>query len=222
MEVRPATLSLTNALTAVILMAAVGVAFRPNGILGGPLREWLEERKRATVLRESWSELTATPEEFISTGHVARPEGDPVIIFSDYTCRFCRELYSTLDSSSTLPKSRLLLRHFPLNPGPATAAVKLAMCAVEAGSFPFVHHALFTRDDWLTLDDPEAIARAIGLVPHSALDQCLNSERVDTILAAEAALRRRLGIQFTPTVVGIEGFIHGMPRTYELDSLAGL
>lgn len=198
------------------------MALRPNGIVGRPLREWRVKVARQKELARVWPVLITTDDEFVGSTASSPPDEDApvVVVYSDYACRYCRELFTIVDTSSVLSDVRILVRHLPLNPTSSVASAELAVCASHLHVFPEVNRRLMSQDSWVSLSEPVLIAQSIGLEPTQGILDCLSSDYPGEVLSRESDLREGLGIRVTPTAVGRSRVLRGMPTVAELDSLA--
>ena len=155
----------------------------------------------------------------------ARSKGSPdapiqIYEMSDFQCPFCLRFFD-----ETLPlleaeyiatgKARLTFINLPLiqtHPN-AAAAHEFAMCAAGQDQFWTVHDLLFnSQETWAPMGDPNPhfmdLAEQGGL-DREALDQCLSSGSVRTLVAGDVQLAIRNRVNSTPTFIVEGGVLQG-------------
>lgn len=149
-----------------------------------------------------------------ATAHAAHPAGPPwrygqadarftFILYADFECPYCKTYFPMLTSwVDRHPEANLQWHHLPLSAHEpaATRQARLAECAGETGG-----HAAFwetatwiyehTRGDGLGVPDNLRYPRLT-----SAMQSCLDSERPQAIIQAQAGEGARAGVTATPTL----------------------
>lgn len=141
------------------------------------------------------------------TDHVyGNPDAAVTLIeYSDFECPFCQRFHDTakqlVDSSGG--KLNWVYRHFPIpsHRGAAKKAVATECAAELGGNDAFWRYAggLFRRrsDGFLPVDQLVPLAKQQGL-SEQAFQECLDSDRFDAKIRAEAAGGERAGVTGTP------------------------
>ncbi len=155
----------------------------------------------------------------------ARTKGEPnapiwVFEVTDFQCPFCLQFFE-----ETLPtleeeyirtgKIRLTFMNLPLiqlHPNTAEAH-ELAMCAASQDQFWPIHDRLFeTQTVWGPLDDPTPhfmlLADSLDL-NREALDHCIRSGAVRSVVAADVQVAIRSKLNSTPTFIIEGGVLQG-------------
>jgi protein-disulfide isomerase len=100
-------------------------------------------------------------------------------------------------------KVQLVLYPIAFRPNGVIAA-QAAWCAGEQGKFWEFHHMLFRRQElWSRLEMPlerlSDFAKDVGLDP-TALKSCVESDRMQSLIKADAAYAEQLQVNSTPTL----------------------
>lgn len=160
-------------------------------------------------LRKKWTVTVnlAEPVLFFENGgspvRGATKAAVTIVEFSDFECRFCREVQPVLQQmlESYGKDVRLVFKHLPLeghrNSLPAARA---AYCAGEQDRFWQFHDALFAAGDLSPpgLLDQIAIGLGLGLARFQA---CLSSEQSRAAIVKDMEIARSLRIDSTPSFV---------------------
>lgn len=126
-----------------------------------------------------------------------------IVEFSDFECRFCREVQPVLQQilESHGNDVRLIFKHLPLeghrNSLPAARA---AYCAGEQDRFWQFHDALFAAGDLSPPGLLDQIATGLGL-GLARFQTCLSSEQSRTAIVKDMEIARSLRIDSTPSFV---------------------
>jgi len=149
-----------------------------------------------------------------SDGPVRGPENAPITLieFADFQCPYCNRLESLLRSvlARYPTQLKLVYRQLPipqLHPH-AQLAAQTSLCAAEQNRFWPIHDSLFAFfADKGELDGNTLamLGEAAGLDPE-ALSACLQSGRVDSLIARDVAAADALGVDGTPAL-----FLNGRP-----------
>ncbi|MDE2753697.1 MAG: thioredoxin domain-containing protein [Gemmatimonadetes bacterium] len=191
-----------------LVVAALFLLLRPEGLLRSEIESVLADRRQARIVAESWPQL-AGDAPVVGSGSAS-----PFAIeFIDYQCSYCRHFHRTLDSlvSASALDVRLAIRHNP-NPGnPASRQAALAsICAHLQGEFESIHNYLMTSDDWYDLPDWHDVSTSVGVPEPDSLVRCLASERADSVLSIDSAIAATLGLRATPAfAIQGEGLVIG-------------
>jgi protein-disulfide isomerase len=134
------------------------------------------------------------------------PADAPVTIieFSDYQCPFCQSWYQQVFEqllASYPGQIRFVYRDLPLPMHPeALPAAEAADCAGEQGAYWEYHDALFNQQHGLGHDAYEEYAADLGLDAQAFAD-CLDSQRYQAEVQADASDAAKVGIDGTPAFV---------------------
>lgn len=126
-----------------------------------------------------------------------------IVEFSDFECRFCREVQPVLRQivESYGTSVRLIFKHLPLeghrNSLPAARA---AYCAGEQDRFWQFHDALFAAGDLSPPGLLDQIATGLGL-GLARFRACLDSEQSRAAIVKDMEIARSLRIDSTPSFV---------------------
>jgi protein-disulfide isomerase len=132
------------------------------------------------------------------------PANAKVVIteFSDFQCRYCKEVQATLrkvleEHSSDV---RLDFRNLPLEGHPfALTAARSAYCGGKQGAFWKFHDALFEAEE-PTSEKVLDIVRKLGL-DVTAFKSCLESSETESAIGADLKEAHRLGLDGTPSFI---------------------
>jgi protein-disulfide isomerase len=125
-----------------------------------------------------------------------------IVVFSDFQCPACRVLAERL---RTVRDERgndvvVVYRHYPLRSHPhARTAARASECAGRQGRFEAMHDALFQAQSSIGNRAWHEIAKDAGVGDLDLFGRCLQDAGMDSILARDAALAKRLGVEATPT-----------------------
>jgi protein-disulfide isomerase len=134
------------------------------------------------------------------------PDNAPVTIieFSDYQCPYCQVWYKQVYQqllASYPNKIRFVYRDLPLPMHPeAVPAAQAAECAGVQDDYWKYHDALFNQQYGLNRAAYEHYASDLGL-DLSAFTACLDSQKFQSEIQADAADAARVGITGTPSFV---------------------
>ena len=134
------------------------------------------------------------------------PANAPVTIieFSDYQCPYCQVWYNQVYQqllASYPNKIRFVYRDLPLPMHPeAVPAAEAADCAGEQNAYWKYHDALFGQQYGLNRAAYEHYAADLGL-DTKAFTACLDSQRYQAEIQADASDAGRVGISGTPSFV---------------------
>jgi len=196
--------------TAVVVVAtaaaamAVGVFVRAAGSGSAPTPE---------VGPSEWAQL-------VENGIRLGPAGTSktVVVFSDYTCAYCKEFDQTLRLLRSEYPNQIAVVHrfFPRADGIARSAAIAAVCAHSLGFFEAANRHLFSSADTLIAVNWRSFAMAhtdsIG-----AFMDCLNSERAMSRIARDLRAGYSLDASATPTsVVNRRVVVGALPQDYLL------
>ena len=198
-----------NSLSGLLIVIAVVMAWRfllPNEI--SPVRP-------PPTIVDEWR-------SFAVNGHRLGPPDSPltIVVFSDYECPYCWQLWEALDSVRLDPTSGIsvVYRHYfntDNHPNAMKAAVAVE-CAAKAGRFLEYHRLLFANQGSLNSAPWMRLATQAGVGDLAGFDRCVSAETVATRIAEDRQAAERLGVRGTPTfLVNDERWIGGM-RASEL------
>lgn len=183
-------------LNVVVLVAALWLVLRPNGVVRTTIGDWRLERQRRVILKAEWQDLAGGSSR-MGAGKVG------VVEFSDYQCPYCRLYQATIDSVAG-PETSLTVgvRHFPLPTHPyATGAALAAICAEAQGVFPAMHRYLLGSQDWQRDTSWTETATIVGVPDLEKFRACRASTTAQDRLAEDVKRGRELGVDGTPTFV---------------------
>lgn len=157
-------------------------------------------------LRKKWTitvnlaEPSLALEEGSSPARGALKPAVTIVEFSDFECRFCREVQPALKQvlEARAKDVRLVFKHLPLEGHRnAVPAARAAYCAGEQDRFWQFHDALFTTES-LSPGVFDRIASEIGLgLPR--FKDCLSSEHSRAAVIQDIETARRFRIDSTPS-----------------------
>ena len=176
-------------------------------------RRYVELLKRTASVdvrraRESWRQVVTIDVADPRSGPAAAPV--TLVEFSDFQCPYCKRAAPVLKQVLDKYQGQVTLvwKDFPLPMHrSAAAAAEAAHCAREQGRFWEFHDVLFRNQDALASEDLQKHARELGL-NNRTFNECLQTGRVRSIIAAGIREGTKLGVSATPTV-----FINGRPIT---------
>ncbi len=135
-----------------------------------------------------------------------------VVIFSDFQCPFCARHAPTAHELAEKYGARVVFRQLPLTMHPqAKDAAKASLAAHRQGKFWEMHDALFADPDGIKLapaDNFHAFADKIGL-DLQRFDADMADPTLETVIAEDSALARRLGVRGTPASFVNGRFLRG-------------
>jgi protein-disulfide isomerase len=148
--------------------------------------------------------------EVAATDPVKGPANAPITIveYSDFQCPYCARVNPTLDQvrKEYGDKVKIVFKDFPLpNHAEAPKAAEAAHCAGEQGKFWELHDRLFANQQTLQLPALKEHATAVGL-DMNAFNQCLDSGKHASRVAANMKSGEALGVASTPTL-----YVNGRP-----------
>lgn len=136
-----------------------------------------------------------------------------MVVFSDYQCPFCRNLWSVLDSlvDESPERVAVTVRHLPIDAihPQARQASSLAECARVDGRFHEADSLLFVWPDSVKLARWESIARAAGVRRPAEMPRCMKSREIAAIVAADSSAADRLGARGTPMLLINDRLVRG-------------
>jgi protein-disulfide isomerase len=144
--------------------------------------------------------------EYAAGGTRMGPAAAPVtiVVFSDFQCPACKVL---ADRLSTVRAERandfaVVHRHHPLASHPhARPAAQASECAARQGRFEAMHDALFKAQASIGERPWNDFAKEAGVRDIGGFSQCMRDGATDSVLARDAALASRLGVEATPTLL---------------------
>ncbi len=146
-----------------------------------------------------------------------------VVVFSDYTCRFCVDFFRMLEVLEAAHPGRMTVfkRHFPLAPGLQTDAAVASECARAQGRFRQYSAALFTHQDRIAAGRLADLAGPAGVPDTRAFAECLDRRDPAEVVATDRARGLHLGVRTTPTFIIDGRLISGLPPMEFFDDLLG-
>lgn len=137
-----------------------------------------------------------------------------IVVFSDYECPVCQKLNEQLqrvlrDQPNAV---HVVFRNFPLQFHPhARPAAMAAECAARQGRFIEYHNLLFRDQHELGQRSLAALAFRAGVRDTATFDSCLRDGNTASVVAADVAAGKRLGVFGTPTVLVNRAEYVGIP-----------
>ncbi len=131
--------------------------------------------------------------------------GVTVVEFFDYHCGYCKKAESTIVKLlADHPDIHFVFKEFPILGPESSLAAKAALAAHKQGDYLKFHQALMTLPGPITMDAIEQLAGKQGLNV-SQLKTDMESPEVQSILARNRELARKVGVKSTPSfVIGSE------------------
>ena len=144
-------------------------------------------------------DLTSAPVPPIRGDDHVRGEGEPVVMYADFTCPRCAV------AAHRLEDSRVVFRHFALKAKHprAVALAHAAEAAAAQGAFWPFHDALYA--DQGRIDDPHLWARVEQLgLDLDRFEEDRRSDAVRTRVSRDVQEGLRAGVTVTPTLVQLD------------------
>lgn len=147
--------------------------------------------------------------EIMSGGHPLRDDAfrvsEPIIVYSNYRCRFCRTWADSLEALLSIKvHADVRVKHLAppaVEPGPFEAAMA-AECAAEQGRFPEYHRGLFNLQS-ISHDALVSLATEVGIADSGSFTQCVDDERYRDVVMKQTKEAALAGIRGIPaTIVG--------------------
>lgn len=138
-----------------------------------------------------------------------------LIVFSDYQCPSCRQLFLKIDMiSRTYPQDvAVVWRHLPLEGHPfAVPAARASVCAANEGRFEAMHSLLFLMRDSLGLVSWPSLALRAGIRDTVAFAACLRRGDTQARIDSDASAARAVHAVATPTLLVNELQYVGAPQ----------
>ncbi len=153
----------------------------------------------------------------------AGTSGQVVVLYSNYLCPFCRELWNNIellirdDHPST--SMRVYVRHLvaPIADDPAYMAALAAECAGEQGKLREYHRAIFAETERGILTRAVLDRLAAGTVGDTVRFQlCINTDKYRPRIIMAGNEAAQLSVIGTPTLLVGDRLISGTPDAEEL------
>lgn len=180
-------------------------------------RDFLEKMTLEHGVRSFLSSLPGPVAFEERDGQMFGPPDAPVelVVFSDFTCKYCIELEAVLRRVRTeLPQVKLIHRDFPLNDsGPGFLAAVAGKCAAEQGAYWDYQDKLFGERGKLAEEMLLSLARGMGL-DEPRFSQCLRSDAAKEAVRASGDAARRAGVPGTPALY-LNGVLIGGMTDFE-------
>lgn len=163
--------------------------------------------------------------ELIATGHRIGAENPTVLVvlYTDYSCGFCREFHDTMQQLlERYPQHLSFLVKLFVNPaGESAYRVALgAECAAAQSQFEEYHHAAFSQPRLIGYSDGwKTLARSSGVSDLQKFDNCVAARVYDERLRRQQEEGANVGVSAVPTLI-IDGQpIVGAVPLDELDAI---
>lgn len=166
----------------------------------------LQARKDAADIAKDQALLTTYKTELFNDPNSyvgGNPDGDITIVeFTDYRCTYCRKAFAEIEE---LIKSdgniRFVVKEYPILGEASVISARFAVAVLQlhgAEAYKAAHDGLITlrgEPDAATLT---RLAESLGLKADAILAR-MNAPEVDAVIAANADLGMKMGINGTPT-----------------------
>ena len=161
-------------------------------------------------------ELKNDPNSFVA----GNPDGDITIVeFFDYRCGYCKRSFPDIMKVVTEDGNiRLVLKEFPILGEDSVLASRAAIASLAQDRYMDFHTALMQTRGGLTKERILSIAKETGIDTDKLLSD-MNSEKVRSIITANYAAARQLGVNGTPAFVIGTTFVPGAIKAEELANL---
>jgi protein-disulfide isomerase len=163
---------------------------------------------RQGVAVQSWRSVLGQP---------APPADAPVeiVVLADYTCRYCRQLETVLDSlqAEMGPGVQVRNLHYPLQAtGTGFTAAVASECAALQQRGSEYHRVLYTHQDRLGIVAWDTLAGVAGVPDLDDFRACVGEQRTADEVRRQRARGEALGVAGTPTwlVNGVQ-YVGGAP-----------
>ncbi|MFE8600437.1 thioredoxin domain-containing protein [Archangium violaceum] len=172
-------------------------------------REFFAELKKNANVQLTLPEPPRERKTVAATGAAKGPENAPITIveFSDFQCPYCSRANESVEQVlKAYPNQvRLVFRHFPLDfHQQAPKASEAALCAQDQGKFWEMHDKLFANQKALEVPALKGYAKELSL-DTGKFDKCLDSGEKGSIVQADLAEGKKVGVNGTPAF-----FINGI------------
>jgi protein-disulfide isomerase len=146
-----------------------------------------------------------------------------VLVYSDYSCGFCKELHPTLEKLQLRYPEHVavVVKHF-VSPAslPSNFVTLGAECAADQGKFAEYHDAVFSRSEVMQLPNGWVQFAKAGMVPDlTSFEECVLSRRHAGKIAEQYVEAAAVGVDSTPTVFVAGRMIEGAIPFEELNAL---
>lgn len=163
-------------------------------------------------------------------GHwLTSQRGDqPIVIFSDFQCPYCRTLTKLLHSLGMDSRNTrtIIYRHYPLlgqHPEAFRAAVA-SECAARQGRFRAYHDGLFANQQrvGVGLDIYTEIGETAGLADTRSFLRCMKDSSAMARVQDDMRAAQELGVIGTPAIL-VDGHLYnGLPSLEEITRIFSL
>lgn len=167
----------------------------------------------AAVVNENMKVSPLTIDDHL-LGNISAPV--QMIIYLDFQCPFCGQLYNSVEQAKTEFGSDLVIavRHFPLsNHDQALPAALASECAADQGKFWEMYHELFAASQTgsLSAETIKAMGKKIQL-DEAIYADCLTKNKYQDKILAQKEEVRKLGVGGTPaSFINEEYFAGALP-----------
>lgn len=179
----------------------LGASLGAGAVLG--LTSGLAGRLRAQPAAPS----APSPEEVLRdpVGPVlGNPDGDVTIVeWFDYQCPYCKAGHPMLmDIVASDGNIRLAMKDWPIFGPTSERATRLALGAVEFGSYSQVHAALMATEGRLSEEDVDELVAGAGVAPaEAAAAYDVHAQTWDGFVARNFAQAEAFGFMGTPSYI---------------------
>lgn len=191
------------------------------GVDGGARLKFFGELAQVYGVRSYLAARAPGPLAFdLSKGETLGPSGAQIelVVFSDYTCKYCVELDKVLRMvRNKFPNILIAHRDFPLTEnGEGFLAAVAARCAAEQGAYWKYHDRLFDENGVLPEQKLVSIAVAVGL-DQTRFSECLGSDRARKFVQASFDDATQNGVAGTPAIFLNGVMVGGMIEYQDLE-----
>lgn len=199
---RKGALSPADVVTALLLIATVGILARPSSRVRQRVELALQLRQVDAAVTKEWRRTLAVAQPLFPGGEAAT-----IVEFTDYECPFCRAVGPSVDSAVSAGV-RVAIIHVPLaSHRAAMPAARVAICAERLGAFRDVHTRLLSTSEWRTASTAREIALTVAPSIADSLASCAVAPDTDSLLARHRDVAAAVGIPGTPIFASSRGIL---------------
>lgn len=208
--------AILGGLTGVVVLM---VMIAPGNPIGNTIKSWWTAHLQRRAVEKDLTLLE-------KLGHplTSRPTNRVIFEFADYECPYCRSAEPVLTQwMPSHPDVAVVYLNYPLGIHEhANAAARAAECAAEEGRFVEMHHELMSNSAWLADTNWRREAVSAGVRDTDRFLRCLTDSAIAARVDSAVHLGGDVGVQATPTFIGNDTRIVGVPSPADLDRLAGV
>lgn len=176
-------------MTVTVFALALFLLLRPAGLVGSKVAAAWQNRAVSETVRSQWQELVEAGLPF--------GKGVPsVVVFGDYSCRYCAMLHDTLQAIAARDTS-FTYSYFYASGSGATDYGTWPICAADQDAGEAVHDFLYRNSGEIEIS--YSAMKNLGIPDTAAFARCTEDDETATILAEQVRWAERLVIAGTPT-----------------------